>query len=37
MITDKFLQGRHRDELTPAEVEVLENSVGGVRDVRGAP
>jgi CRP-like cAMP-binding protein len=30
MITDKFLQGRHRDELTPAEVEVLENSVGAV-------
>jgi len=30
MITDKFLQGRHRDELTPTEVAVLENSVGAV-------
>jgi len=30
MLTEKFLKGRHRHELTPAEVEVLETSVGAI-------
>jgi CRP-like cAMP-binding protein len=30
MLTDKFLMGRHREELSAAEVDVLETSVGAL-------
>lgn len=31
MYTDRFLQGRHREELTASECELLESSVGGLQ------
>jgi CRP-like cAMP-binding protein len=32
MLTERFLMGRHRDELSATEIEVLERSVGAVLD-----
>jgi CRP-like cAMP-binding protein len=30
MLTDRFLMGRHREELSATEIDVLENSVGSI-------